>query len=364
VLSEAEISQVRVDAFRVPTDEPESDGTLKWDSTTMVCCRIDAAGETGLGYTYAERASGVVIADELAPCLEGRDALALGARWNDMRSRIRNLGQVGVAAMAIAAADFALWDLAGRLLGQPVYRLLGAFRDSVVAYGSGGFTSYSLDRLTRQLEGWIERGAGAVKIKIGRDAYEDRRRVAAARRAIGEEPELFVDANGAYSRPEALDVAIGLAEQRVSWFEEPVTSDDIAGLAWLCERRPAPLRIAAGEYGYRSDDFERLLEARAVDVLMADATRCTGATGFMYAAALAAAHHVPLSSHCAPTLHRHLGCAAEAFLNAEYFHDHARIEPMLLDGAAVLEHGRLAPDPARPGFGIELKERDAERFRI
>jgi L-alanine-DL-glutamate epimerase-like enolase superfamily enzyme len=364
VLSEAEISRVRVDVFCVPTDEPESDGTLKWDSTTMVCCRIEAGGMTGLGYTYADRACAGVIADALGPCLEGANALAIGARWNDMRRRVRNLGQTGVAAMAIAAADFALWDLGGRLLDQPVYRLLGAFRDSVEAYGSGGFTSYSLDRLTRQLEGWVERGARAVKIKIGRDAHEDRRRVAAARRAIGEEPELFVDANGAYSRPEAFDVAMGLAEHRVTWFEEPVTSDDIAGLAWLCERRPPPLRIAAGEYGYRTDDFRQLLEARAVDVLMADATRCAGATGFMRAAALAAAHHVPLSSHCAPALHRHLGCASEAFLNAEYFHDHARMEPLLLDGAAELEHGRLVPDPSRPGFGIELKETDAERFRI
>jgi L-alanine-DL-glutamate epimerase-like enolase superfamily enzyme len=319
---------------------------------------------TGLGYTYANRAAAGVIVDELAPCLEGGDALAIGARWSDMRRTVRNLGQTGIAAMGLAAADLALWDLLGRLLEQPVYRLLGAYRNAVDAYGSGGFTSYSLDRLTRQLEGWIEAGARAVKIKIGRDAHEDRRRVAAARRAIGEELELFVDANGAYARAEALDVAAGLAEHRVSWFEEPVTSDDVAGLAWLRDRRPPPLRVAAGEYAYRADDFRILLERGAVDVLMADATRCAGASGFMRAAALAAAHHVPLSSHCAPTLHRHLGCAAETFLNAEFFHDHARIEPLVFDGAATLERGSLVPDASRPGFGIELKGADAERYRI
>lgn len=363
-VSDAIISAVTAEAFRVPTDAPESDGTLEWDATTLVLCRVEAAGESGLGYSYVDAGAAALIREKLGPRLRGADALEVAARGFDVRRALRNLGQSGIAAMAVSAVDLALWDLAGRLLGQPLYRLLGAYRSSVEAYGSGGFTSYSDERLARQLEAWVERGAAAVKIKIGRDPAADPRRIGRARRAIGDDRDLFVDANGAFYRAEALDVACYLAAQRVSWFEEPVTSDDVQGLAWLCARRPAPVRIAAGEYAYRADDFDALLGARAVDVLMADATRCGGASGFMRAAALAAARHVPLSSHCAPTVHRHLGCAAETFLNAEYFHDHARVEPMLFDGAADLEEGRLVPDAARPGLGIELKAGDAERYRV
>ncbi|HEX5420572.1 MAG TPA: enolase C-terminal domain-like protein [Gammaproteobacteria bacterium] len=364
MFSQAPISSVTAEAYRVPTDAPESDGSLEWNATTLVCCRVEAAGKTGLGYSYASSVAAALIRDKVAPALQGADALEISARWIEMRRLLRNEGQSGITAMAVSAVDFALWDLVGRLLDQPVYRLLGAFRSCIQAYGSGGFTSYSMEQLSGQIEGWLERGARAVKMKIGRHPAEDPARIACARSTIGDERDLFVDANGAYYRAEALDVAGRLAEARVSWFEEPVSSDDVEGLAWLRDRRPPPVRIAAGEYAYHAGDFKTLLEAGAVDVLMADATRCGGATGFMRAAALAAAHHVPLSSHCAPTLHRHLGCAAETFLNAEYFHDHARIEPMLFDGAAELRDGRLWPDPGRPGFGIDLKSSDAERYRV
>jgi L-alanine-DL-glutamate epimerase-like enolase superfamily enzyme len=265
--------------------------------------------------------------------------------------------------MALAALDTALWDLKARLLGLPLVTLLGAARASIPVYGSGGFTSYTRDRLAAQLGGWAEQGMRFVKMKVGRSPQDDPARVRAARRAIAS-CELFVDANGAYTRKQALAEAAAFAEQGVTWFEEPVSSDDLEGLRLVRERAPAGMAIAAGEYGHDANYFRRMLEAAAVDVLQADATRCGGITGFVQAAALCEAHGLPLSSHCAPSLHLPLMCALRPGVHLEYFHDHARIEEMLFDGFCTPRDGLMAPDRSRVGLGIELKSRDAEPYRL
>lgn len=278
-----------------------------------------------------------------------------------MVGAIRNLGRPGIASMAIAAVDSALWDLKARLLGLPLVRLLGMARASVPVYGSGGFTSYSVDRLQRQLGNWVEQGITRVKMKIGSDPAADLERVQAAREAIGRKSELFVDANGAYDRKQALDLARRFAAVNVSWFEEPVTSDDLEGLRLVRDRAPAGMEIAAGEYGYDLPYFRRMLEAGAVDVLQADASRCAGITGFLSVAALCQAHSLPLSAHTATALHLALGCSATPVRHLEYFHDHVRIEKMLFDGVVEPRGGRIHPDLTRPGLGLELRRADAER---
>jgi L-alanine-DL-glutamate epimerase-like enolase superfamily enzyme len=187
--------------------------------------------------------------------------------------------------------------------------------------------------------------------------------VRAARAAVGEKVELFVDANGAYDRKQALALAECFrAESGVSWFEEPVSSDDLDGLRLLRDRAPAGMRIAAGEYGYELHYFRRMLEAGAVDVLQADVTRCGGITGMMGVAALCEARSLGLSAHTSPSLHAHVGCALAPLVHVEYFYDHARIEQMLFEGAPRPRGGLLRPDPARPGLGLELREEVAERF--
>jgi L-alanine-DL-glutamate epimerase-like enolase superfamily enzyme len=359
----APIAAVAVDAFTIPTDAPESDGTLEWNSTTLVVVRVDAGGRRGLGYTYADTATATLIRDKLAPLLAGRDAWSVNERWIDMTRAIRNLGRPGICSMAISAVDAALWDLKAKLLGVALVDLLGASRDSILAYGSGGFTSYSLERLRGQLGGWAREGLTAVKMKVGRDAHADLQRVAAAREAIGD-ARLFVDANGGYTREQALEQAERFAEEDVRWFEEPVSSDDLEGLRLLRDTRPAGMAIAAGEYGYDLFYFRRMLAAGAVDAIQADATRCGGVTGFMDAATLADAFGIPLSSHCAPALHVALGCAARRAVHLEYFHDHVRIESTLFDGAPRPRDGRLYPDRSRPGLGLELREKDAQRYRV
>jgi len=358
----APIERVTARAFRIPTDAPEADGTLSWHATVLVLVEIEAAGQLGLGYTYASPACAAIIADPLSKVLRGRDAFEIPRLWAAMVGAVRNLGRRGVCACAVSAVDVALWDLKARLLEVSLADLFGRAREDVSIYGSGGFTSYSVARLQEQLAGWINReGCGRVKMKVGSKPADDLARVGAARAAIGE-ARLFVDANGAYERKQALEFAERFADLGVTWFEEPVSSDDLPGLRLLRDRAPAGMEIAAGEYGYEPFYFRRMLESGAVDVLQADATRCGGYTGFLRAAALADAWGVPLSAHTAPALHLPVACAAPWLRHIEWFHDHVRIEHLLLDGAPVPRNGAIRPDRARTGHGLTFKHKDADRL--
>jgi L-alanine-DL-glutamate epimerase-like enolase superfamily enzyme len=363
MLRQMPISQIHAAAFRVPTDGPEADGTFAWDSTVVVVVHVEAGGTTGLGYTYGAGEAARLINGTLAPLLVRQDAWDTGAAHQRMRRQVRNMGASGIAATAISAVDVALWDLKARLLDLPLARLLGMQRSAVPVYGSGGFTNYDDARLRDQLAGWVGQGCQWVKIKIGTDPDSDPRRIAAARDAIGN-AGLFIDANGALSRKQALDLAERSIDAGVRWFEEPVSSDDLAGLRWLRDRMPASIEIAAGEYAWNLDDISRMLEFGAVDVQQADASRCGGVTGFLAAGTLCEAHHIDLSGHCAPSLHCHVACAVPRLRHLEYFHDHVRLEAMLFDGAAELRNGMIAPDLTRPGIGLTLKVADAAGFAL
>lgn len=356
------IDQVSVAAYTIPTDSPEADGTIEWERTTIVIVIISAGAQQGLGYTYASEEVATVVRGVLEKTVLGADALSPPAVYEAMWRRVRNLGRAGLCSTAISAVDCAMWDLKARILGVPLVALLGQVRNSVPVYGSGGFTSYSDEQLAKQFVGWAEQGIPAVKMKIGRDAKRDLERVGVARTAIGKVPELYVDANGAYTRKQALVQAERFFPMGVTWFEEPVSSDDLAGLRLLRDRAPAGIDIAAGEYGYEIFYFERMLSTGAVDVLQADITRCGGVTSFLQVAALCQAHNVQLSAHTAPTLHAQVACSVPLFKNIEYFYDHVRIERMLFDGIPLLKNGELRPDASRPGNGLILKRVDVEKF--
>lgn len=358
------IERIDVSAYTVPTDFPEADGTYAWDSTTIVIVEASASGVRGLGYTYADVATAHLVKQTLGPIVAGGDAWAVQGAWYSMVHAIRNLGRPGIASMAIAAVDIALWDLKARLLGLPLVTLLGQVRAGVPVYGSGGFTSYTNAQLMAQLGGWAAEGISCVKMKIGTHPEADLQRVRAAREAIGPDTQLFVDANGAYSRKQALACAEEFAQLGVTWFEEPVSSDDLEGLHLMRNRAPAGMDIAAGEYGYDLWYFRRMLEAGAVDVLQADATRCAGITGFMQVGALCEARSMPMSAHCGPSVHVHPCCALIPLRHLEYFHDHVRIEHIFFDGALTPKDGALYPDLTRPGMGLALRRAEAERWRV
>jgi L-alanine-DL-glutamate epimerase-like enolase superfamily enzyme len=264
--------------------------------------------------------------------------------------------------MAIAAIDNALWDLRGKLLNTPVVNLLGAARTGIPVYGSGGFTSYTDEQLSDQLGGWAQDGFFMVKMKVGSHPCDDLRRAKVARKAIGNDVKLFVDANGAYTVPQAISMINEFASVGVSWMEEPVSSDNLAGLNQIRERAPAGMDVAAGEYGYSGWYFRRMIDQESVTVLQADATRCAGVTGFLTAAALCWAANMPLSSHCGPSMHLHVCCSVPRAIHMEFFHDHARIERMFFDGFCEPVKGVMSPDFSRPGMGLELKEVDASKY--
>jgi L-alanine-DL-glutamate epimerase-like enolase superfamily enzyme len=358
------VVSARVSAFTIPTEQPESDGTAQWSSTTLVTVELTAGGATSLGYSYADETAAALCEKLLRSVVIGGDAFAIPEIHLAMDRFTRNMGRPGIASCSIAAIDNSLWDLKARLLQLPLASLLGKLRDGVPAYGSGGFTSFSEKQLVHQLTGWADEGMRSVKMKIGTHPEQDVDRVKVVQKALKGTAELFVDANGAYHRKQALTKAGQFADLGVTWFEEPVTSDDRIGLHLLVENAPTPLRIAAGEYTYVLDDARELIDSQAVDVLQADVTRCGGITNFLKIAHLAEICHIPFSAHTSPSIHTSICCALPSVINIEYFADHARIESMLFDGARKPVKGDMKPDLSRPGLGIDLKRSEAEKFKV
>ncbi|HEY5271696.1 MAG TPA: enolase C-terminal domain-like protein [Acidimicrobiales bacterium] len=362
----AEVEKLEVALYTVPTTEPESDGTLTWSATTVVVVELSSDGKTGLGFSYATGACARLINDILAEIVVGCDVMDVGRCWSAMVRAIRNFGRPGVASMAIAAVDIALWDLKAKVMELLLVKVLGQVHDDVAIYGSGGFTSLSDDQLANQLGGWAHgQGIPRVKMKVG-EAWgsrpgRDLERARIARTTVGEQVELFVDANGGYSTKQAVRMADDFEAIGVTWFEEPVSSDHLGALAEI--RVHTSIDITAGEYGYDLFYFQAMCEAGAVDCLQADVSRCAGITEWLRVAAIAESHGLQISGHCAQSLHLHPACAIDNIRHLEYFADHARVDRLLFDGVIGPVAGVLCPDLSRPGLGLELKLTDANAYR-
>lgn len=365
--STLQLDSLDVSAYTVPTSTPEGDGTFVWDATTMVLVQATAGAWTGLGWTYAPAACAALIRETLEPAVTGLNCFDVPAAAEAMARTVRNVSRPGLAGYAISAIDCALWDLKARILDLPLHRLLGAARAEVEVYGSGGFTTYSEDQLRRQLEHWTgDQQIPRVKIKIGEDrgANTDRDlvRIRQARDNIGPAVQLFVDANGAYTANQAVRVFEAAADQDLAWFEEPVSSDHLEGLGQV--RQAVTADVAAGEYGTDLFYFQRMCDAGAVDCLQVDVSRCGGITEWFRAAAVAAAHGLEVSGHCAPNLTVPAAAGTLNFRHLEWFHDHVRIEETFFDGTADPQGGSVRPDDDRPGNGLTFRVQDAETYRI
>lgn len=359
------IGALRAAAYSIPTETPEADGTLAWDHTTLVVVTAECGDITGTGWTYGHPACADVITRSLAAHVVGHDALDVTAAFDAMAKAVRNIGRSGIAGQALSAADMALWDLKARVLGVPLHRLLGAVRDNVPVYGSGGFTTYGPHQMRDQLLGWVrDHGITRVKIKIGESwgtrTRRDVSRMRQARAAVGDEIALMVDANGGYTAKQAVRLMSEVADLAITWLEEPVSSDDLSGLRAV--RDAVDADVAAGEYGHRLADFVPLCSA--VDCLQVDASRCGGITEWQRVAALAAAHRLEVSAHCAPWLHAAVGAATPNLRHLEWFHDHARIETRYFDGATPPVDGAIRPDPDSPGHGLTVRNTDLEPYRV
>ena len=352
------IDRLDVAAFRIPTDAPESDGTFAWDSTTLVVVEVEAGGVRGCGYSYADLATATLVRDSLRDLVVGRDAMAVPAVWAALVAKVRNVGRRGIASMAISAVDNALWDLKARLLDLPLVTLLGAVRDRVAVYGSGGFTSYDTGRLESQLGGWVEAGIRRVKMKVGRARLaEDIERVRAMRAHLGAGFPLMVDANMRWSVDEAIRAARALREADPVWLEEPTIPDDVPGHARIV--REGGLPIAAGENLHTLYEFRALIAAGGVTFPEPDVTNCGGITAFLKICHLAEAFNLPVTSHGAHDVTVHLLAAVSnrSYLEAHGFGlDRYIAEPLRIDGGAA-----VAPD--RPGHGVEFDWKSLDRVR-
>jgi L-alanine-DL-glutamate epimerase-like enolase superfamily enzyme len=362
----AVVESLDVEVYTIPTDAPEADGTIAWDSTTMVLVRVTSGATTGIGWTYAAAAAGQVARELLSPLVVGRGALDVPGALERMVRAVRNVGRVGLVGCAISAVDTALWDLKARLLDVPLHHLLGAVHAQVPVYGSGGFTAYDAAQLDHQLAGWVEQGIPRVKIKIGEswghNPARDLARIRQTRSRVGDHTQVYVDANGGYTRKQAIRVMERARDLDVRWFEEPVSSDDLDGLREV--RDAVGADVAAGEYAWDVPYVRRMCAAGAVDCVQADVTRIGGITEWLRAAAVAGSYGLDISGHCAPHLHVAVASAVPNLRHLEWFHDHVRIESMFFDGTLDPREGWLRPAEDAPGLGLTLKVADAEQYRV
>jgi L-alanine-DL-glutamate epimerase-like enolase superfamily enzyme len=356
------IEHVDVEVYRVGTPQAEADGTLCWDATTAVVVQVHAGDTTGLGWTYSSSSAAGVIREELAAVICGRDPFDIRGAWQVMHRHCRNFGTRGLVMQALSAVDIALWDLKARLCDLPLTVMLGQARSAVPIYGSGGFTTLDEIGLGEQISEWRAAGCRSMKIKIGQDwgtaVARDLSRVEQVRELAGAEVDLMVDANGGYTLGQARRVGAALDDLGVVWFEEPVSSDDIAGLGVL--RNALRCDVAAGEYV--SDLYGARQLAPALDCLQLDATRCGGYTGWLGCAAVAASRNLQVSAHCAPALHAPVAACVTNLRHVEYFIDHTRLEPVLFNGVPAATGGTLTPCTTEPGHGMSLAP-TAKRYR-
>ena len=353
-MSTPTIEHIEVDVYRFDTPEPEADGTLRWDATTAVAVHANSGGATGLGWTYSSPSAAAVICEELAGVIFGRDPFDIRGAWEAMHRHCRNFGTRGLVMQALSAVDIALWDLKARLCDQPLTLLLGQAQSAVPIYGSGGFTTLDEAQLGEQVSAWRDVGCTSMKVKIGQDwganMTRDLSRVKQLRDLAGDDAELMVDANGGYSVAQARRAGAALDDLGVVWFEEPVSSDDLEGLRVV--RDAVRCDVAAGEYV--SDVYDARHLAPVVDCLQLDATRCGGYTGWLAGAAIAASHNLQVSAHCAPALHATVAACITNLRHIEYFIDHTRLEPKLLDGLPGAVDGTLTPNTTEPGHGMTI----------
>lgn len=354
-MNELHIERVEVRVVELPLPEPESDATLQWDRTTGVVVTLHAGGESGVGWTYSSSAAASVVTAELERVVVGRPVLDVGAGWEAMHRHCRNIGTAGLVMQAMSAVDIAWWDLKGHLMGRSLADLVGAQRDAIRIYGSGGFTSLTDAQLASQIEHWHELGCTAMKIKIGQSwgacIERDLQRTRLLARLAGDGVELMVDANGGYTRGQARRAGNALDDLGVGWFEEPVSSDDTAGLGVLAQTLSCD--VAAGEYAADLVQVTQLLPV--VDCLQLDVTRCGGYTGWLRGAAAAQAAKLDVSGHCAPALHAAVAVAIPNFRHLEYFADHERFEHTFVEGLPEVRDGALHIDRGRPGHGMSVK---------
>jgi len=351
-----------IDTFtlRIPTQKPIA---LDLPEHRLVVTRIQTDADTdGLGYALVFGGAGSesveAYARRLATLLIGEDPTQVGRLWDKMYRADRGIRKVGVAGYALSALDIGLWDIAGKAAGLPLAKLWGAVTDRVPAYGSGGWGSYSLDDLIGEAKRYVAMGCRYYKMKIHHaEPLENRKRVEAVKKAVGDGVRLMVDVNQKLDVDGAIRQARVLEDLDLVWYEEPTLADDPAGCAEIA--RAIRIPVATGENNYTRFEFRDLIERRAARYLMPDVCRANGFTETLRIGALAAAHQVAVSPHVVHELSVHVAAALPNAFLVEFIDwtpgDLFDGLPRCVDGAFRV--------PDRPGHGIALSPDAEKKYR-
>lgn len=356
------ITDIRLtDTFYVPA-KPQQDAISRLPPVSVqnFCQVFTDEGPVGLVPASGGKLTRVLIEEMIRPVLIGEDPMDHERIWQKMYWGLLSTGRRGAPMIAIGIVDNAIWDLKGRITGQPVHKLLGCYRDSVPSYGSGINLNLDDDELVAQMAGFVRAGFRMVKMKIGHpDPQRDIERIRRVREAIGPDVDLCVDANNAWSLTTAIEIARQIEPFDIYWLEEPILADEIDSLAQLARATRIP--IAAGENHYGKWEFKELIGKRAVAFVQADVVKCGGVTEFLKIAAMADAHGLPVCPHFSNFVDVACIAAVPNGLVHEFAEDLFEPPARLLESCARPVDGMIAPLD-RPGFGLELLPDAAERF--
>ncbi len=323
-------------------------------------------GIEGLGTSAGSTAVQAVVEDSLKGVLIGEDPFNIEKLWDLMFWTVRGVGRKGIAFCAISALDIALWDLKAKALDLPLYRLLGPYTDTVPVYGSGGWTNFSESELVAEQVGYVERGFPRVKMKVGKDfgmsEDEDVKRLAAVRKAVGDDVEIYVDANNGYYAKQAIRMSQIFEQFDVKWFEEPVLADDIEGLAMVSQSTTIP--VATGEHEYTKFGFKDLIARGGADIVQPDIGRVGGVTEWMKVAHIAHAFNLPVAPHAYQLIHLHVACATPNLKVVEYLGVSDQSDRVWYTEFPEPVNGMWSPYSDRPGLGLELDPAAVKKFKV
>lgn len=358
------ITHVSAEYYRVPLAEPLRDARHgEHTDFELIVAKVQCTdGSGGMGYTYTGgrggRAVHQVVTHDLGPALAGKPGGDTDELWESMNWHVHYVGRGGVTGFAISAVDIALWDLRARLMGQPLWELLGGEGRPVRTYAGLIDLHYSLDQHLSFIERELASGHTGVKIKVGRDALDqDVDRTQAVRELIGPGCELMLDANMAWDVKAAIEASSAFAEFEVLWLEEPVEPDDFAAFAEVGQASPIPL--AMGENLHTLREFERAFETGVLAYPQPDASNCGGITAWLRVAKMARERGVSVSSHGMQELHVSL---LSAMPNAGYLEMHSFPIDRYTHRPLVVDNGTVTP-PTAPGIGVEFDWEKLEPYR-
>lgn len=358
------VISVETGLYRVPLRELLVDSTIRLTEWELVISRVRTDNNlTGVGWCYTLGSGGTaikaLIQDALTPFVLGEDPFHIERIAAKLRWGISRLG-TGLTTFALAPLDIALWDIIGKAVGRPLYEVLGGCREKIPAYGSGVNLHLEMDALLKQMQGYLDQGYRAVKMKVGRDdPEEDVERVKAVRQLIGPRIALMVDANLKWTVAEAVRRATMLEPFNLAWLEEPLPPEDIAGHARL--RSAVNIPIAVGETLYTKHQFAEYLRSEAVDIIQADVVRVGGITEWIKIAHLAHAWGIPMAPHVVYELSVSLLCAVPNAMIAELVTGAGFTELGLLKEPILPKDGFGIP-PKKPGHGVEFDEAALARY--